>query len=182
MTLAVNLASVVSAAGVNQPAHRQIAPMAMIRKVPRTLETIGQPSDNAEFYRVGIRFCAGEANGTDRTVRRIRRPECSGRPNRGDWFVMARASGSGTKLENLPRNRFDVPYSRNKMATMNTLAIAFGMPGGMEMVIFGFIILLLFGSAKLPKLMRDLGRSTNEFKAGMKETSDDETAAADKTV
>lgn len=50
------------------------------------------------------------------------------------------------------------------------------------MVIFGLVILLLFGSAKLPKLMRDLGRSTNEFKAGMKETTDNETASEDKTA
>lgn len=60
--------------------------------------------------------------------------------------------------------------------------LGFGMPGGMEMVIFGLVILLLFGSAKLPKLMRDLGRSTNEFKAGMKETTDNETASEDKTA
>ena len=56
------------------------------------------------------------------------------------------------------------------------------MPGGMEMVIFGLVILLLFGSAKLPKLMRDLGRSTNEFKAGMKDTSDDETTRKDESA
>ena len=59
--------------------------------------------------------------------------------------------------------------------------LAFGI-GSTEMIVFGLVILLLFGSAKLPKLMRDLGRSTNEFKAGMRETNDEEPAAADKTV
>ena len=53
--------------------------------------------------------------------------------------------------------------------------------GGQEMLLFGLVILLLFGSAKLPKLMRDLGRSTNEFKAGMRDgVVDDEPAAANK--
>lgn len=60
--------------------------------------------------------------------------------------------------------------------------MGFGMPGGMEMVILGGIVLLLFGSAKLPKLMRDLGRSTNEFKKGMRETTDEEPAEKEKAV
>ena len=64
---------------------------------------------------------------------------------------------------------------------MTTELLGFGI-GSTEMIVFGLVILLLFGSAKLPKLMRDLGRSTNEFKAGMRETADDEAAPADKTV
>lgn len=46
---------------------------------------------------------------------------------------------------------------------------AFGMPGTTELVIFMVIVLILFGSARLPSLMRNLGRSANEFKAGMKD-------------
>jgi sec-independent protein translocase protein TatA len=49
----------------------------------------------------------------------------------------------------------------------------FGLPGGMELVLLAFIILLLFGGSKLPTLMRNLGKSANEFKRGMSETEDE---------
>ncbi len=51
---------------------------------------------------------------------------------------------------------------------------AFGAPGPLELAIIAGIILLLFGSSKLPTLMRNLGRSTNEFKRGMSESRDDD--------
>ena len=38
-----------------------------------------------------------------------------------------------------------------------------------ELLIFMVIILIVFGSARLPSLMRNLGRSANEFKAGMRD-------------
>lgn len=41
--------------------------------------------------------------------------------------------------------------------------------GWTEMLIGLGVLMLLFGSAKLPSLMRNMGRSINEFKAGMKE-------------
>ena len=41
--------------------------------------------------------------------------------------------------------------------------------GTYEMVIMGLIVLVLFGGAKLPGLMRNMGRSINEFKTGMNE-------------
>jgi sec-independent protein translocase protein TatA len=47
---------------------------------------------------------------------------------------------------------------------MNTLAI--GMPGGSEVLLILFIILLLFGAKKLPELSRSLGKSLGEFKKG----------------
>ena len=44
-----------------------------------------------------------------------------------------------------------------------------------EFLVFAFVLLLLFGSAKLPTLMRNLGRSATEFKKGMKDENDDAT-------
>lgn len=44
----------------------------------------------------------------------------------------------------------------------------FGL-GTTELLVFMVIILLVFGSARLPSLMRNLGRSANEFKAGMRD-------------
>lgn len=51
--------------------------------------------------------------------------------------------------------------------------LAFGWPGIPELLIIMAIFLLLFGGAKLPSLMRNLGRSVNEFKEGIKETPAD---------
>ena len=45
---------------------------------------------------------------------------------------------------------------------MDTLAI--GMPGGPELLIILFVVLLLFGAKKLPELSRSLGKSLGEFK------------------
>lgn len=53
----------------------------------------------------------------------------------------------------------------------------FGAPGAMELAIIAGIILLLFGGSKLPSLMRNLGRSTNEFKRGMSESLEDDEPA-----
>ncbi|MEW4566177.1 twin-arginine translocase TatA/TatE family subunit [Bremerella sp. JC770] len=60
------------------------------------------------------------------------------------------------------------------MIGMNDLALfGFGMPGVQEMIIILAIFLLLFGSTKLPGLMRSMGQSVNEFKRGMNDASDD---------
>ena len=57
---------------------------------------------------------------------------------------------------------------------MNGLCLGLFSPGPLELAIIAGIILLLFGGKKLPSLMRNLGRSTNEFKRGMSETTEDE--------
>jgi len=44
--------------------------------------------------------------------------------------------------------------------------------GHWELLLVAFIVLLLFGGAKLPSLMRNMGRSVTEFKRGM--TTEDE--------
>ncbi len=41
-----------------------------------------------------------------------------------------------------------------------------------EILIIGFVVLLLFGN-KLPSLMRSMGRSVVEFKKGVKEIEED---------
>jgi sec-independent protein translocase protein TatA len=48
--------------------------------------------------------------------------------------------------------------------------------GPTELIIVLAIVLLLFGSTKLPKLARSLGQASNEFKKGV-----DESPAADST-
>ena len=48
---------------------------------------------------------------------------------------------------------------------MNTMAY-FGMPGGSEVILILFIVLVLFGAKKLPDLSRSLGKSLGEFKKG----------------
>jgi sec-independent protein translocase protein TatA len=53
------------------------------------------------------------------------------------------------------------------------LNLGFMGAGPMELAIVGGIFLLLFGGAKLPSLMRNLGRSANEFKRGMADSTDD---------
>jgi sec-independent protein translocase protein TatA len=51
---------------------------------------------------------------------------------------------------------------------MSTLALIGGL-GWPELLVIVAVILLLFGSAKIPQLMRGLGSGINEFKKGIKE-------------
>lgn len=44
------------------------------------------------------------------------------------------------------------------------------MFGTTELLIIAALVLLLFGGAKIPELMRSLGKGVNSFKQGMKET------------
>jgi len=56
-----------------------------------------------------------------------------------------------------------------------------GMPGGTELIIILVVILLLFGSTRLPQLARGMGKSINEFKKGIAEgETDDEKELAEK--
>lgn len=41
--------------------------------------------------------------------------------------------------------------------------------GGPEIMIIALVVLLLFGGAKLPSLMRGMGSGVHEFKKGLKE-------------
>jgi sec-independent protein translocase protein TatA len=57
--------------------------------------------------------------------------------------------------------------------TVPSLILAFMGIGMPELLIVAGIFVLLFGGAKLPGLMRNLGRSVNEFKEGIKEKPTD---------
>jgi sec-independent protein translocase protein TatA len=53
---------------------------------------------------------------------------------------------------------------------MFTLPIAmFGLPGGPELYVILGVVVLLFGGAKIPQLMRGLGQGVGELKKGLDE-------------
>ena len=55
--------------------------------------------------------------------------------------------------------------------------------GAPELIIILAVVLLLFGSTRLPKLARSLGQASKEFKQGVNEdgrVDDDERPAADR--
>lgn len=60
---------------------------------------------------------------------------------------------------------------------LNLLAIF--TPGPLELSIIAGIIILLFGSAKVPSLMRNLGRGVTEFKKGVSGTEAESDAKSD---
>ena len=47
-----------------------------------------------------------------------------------------------------------------------------GLPGGYEVLIIGFVALLIFGN-RLPTLMRSLGQGVTEFKKGINGAEDE---------
>ncbi len=51
---------------------------------------------------------------------------------------------------------------------MANILLFFGL-GGQEVLLIALIVLLLFGGAKIPELMRGLGKGVKSFKDGMKE-------------
>ncbi len=55
---------------------------------------------------------------------------------------------------------------------METMIIlfSFGMP---EILLIALVVLLLFGGAKIPELMRGIGKGVSEFKKGMKDVEND---------
>ena len=53
------------------------------------------------------------------------------------------------------------------MFAENFNVVLLGWFGGWEIAIIAGVFVLLFGSAKLPQLFNNMGRSVNEFKAGM---------------
>ena len=56
----------------------------------------------------------------------------------------------------------------------------FGLPGGTEVIIIIFVVVLLFGGKKIPELAKGLGKGIREFKEGMKQIDDDDTKELEK--
>ena len=50
--------------------------------------------------------------------------------------------------------------------------LIFGL-GGQEILLIALVVLLLFGGAKIPELMKGLGKGVKSFKDGMKEIDDE---------
>ena len=57
----------------------------------------------------------------------------------------------------------------------STLGI-FGLGAG-EILVIAVVVILLFGSTKIPSLARSLGKGISEFKKGIQEGGQDETAS-----
>ena len=55
---------------------------------------------------------------------------------------------------------------------METMIIlfSFGMP---EILLIALVVLLLFGGAKIPELMRGIGKGVSEFKKGVRDVEND---------
>ncbi len=60
---------------------------------------------------------------------------------------------------------------------MSTPVLAFGV-GGMELMIVGVIVLLLFGN-RLPGVMRSLGLGITEFKKGIQGVEEEDNPSAE---
>jgi sec-independent protein translocase protein TatA len=61
---------------------------------------------------------------------------------------------------------------------MTDVVAIFQQLGLPEILLILGVLLLLFGARKLPELARSLGKSTKEFKAGMKEGADESESSA----
>lgn len=56
------------------------------------------------------------------------------------------------------------------MNTFNSSTLlAFGLPGGAEWIIILVAVLVLFGGAKIPELMRGIGKGMGELQKGLEE-------------
>ena len=55
--------------------------------------------------------------------------------------------------------------------------IAFGMPGGHELLIIAIVVVLIFGASRLPQIGDALGRSIRAFKRSVKGENEIEISA-----
>ena len=55
-------------------------------------------------------------------------------------------------------------------STAGTVLI-FGMPGGLEWLVIGGVVLVLFGASAIPRFARSIGKAKKEFERGLEEGS-----------
>ena len=67
-------------------------------------------------------------------------------------------------------NKLNHLITKIMMLGLKTLLL-FGL-GGQELLLIALIVLLLFGGAKIPELMRGMGKGVKSFKEGMKEVDE----------
>ncbi len=61
-------------------------------------------------------------------------------------------------------------------------AIILGAVGPWQILLIVLVLVLLFGSAKIPELMRNLGKGVNEFKKSTKGENKENSAAEKKDL
>ena len=61
----------------------------------------------------------------------------------------------------------------------STLQLAFGLPGGAELLLIFGIVILLFGGSKLPQLGKAIGEGINNFKKSYKDDEDENVQVAE---
>lgn len=59
--------------------------------------------------------------------------------------------------------------------------MVFGL-GGWEILIIALVILLIFGGAKIPELMKGLGKGIRNFKEGIKEGDEEEKSGENRQI
>lgn len=59
--------------------------------------------------------------------------------------------------------------------------MVFGL-GGWEILIIALVILLIFGGAKIPELMKGLGKGVRNFKEGIKEGDEEEKSGENRQI
>jgi sec-independent protein translocase protein TatA len=61
---------------------------------------------------------------------------------------------------------------------MNTTTLLFlGGIGMQEILVIGLVVLVFFGSKKIPEFMKGLGKGVREFKDGVKQVNEDVNAS-----
>ncbi|MEQ8546900.1 MAG: twin-arginine translocase TatA/TatE family subunit [Cyclobacteriaceae bacterium] len=53
------------------------------------------------------------------------------------------------------------------------MVLAFGMPGGWELIVIILFVIIFFGAKKIPEIARGMGKGIREFKDATKEIKDE---------